>query len=317
MNRKTASVLLIAVVCGLGAMFASSQMLSGGSPAPETQQVLQAARDINVEEVLKPEMVKLETVAKSSVPPGSFSSFREVADRWVGHKILEGEAIVDRKLAAKGTQPGLVARIPKGKRAFTINVNEQTGVSGFIQVDHRVDVFQVKNATAGVAPRAIPVLEDLLVLASGTNTQASSDRTIQARTVTVAVTPEEAAILTVAQSRGQLSLALRAMNDHDLANLPEPPEPEIPKVVMASPPPPPPEPEPKPAPKPEPQVFVTDQEPPARYVTIYRGVRGSERMRVDRPEEGEAGLGFPGANDLATTPPAGGANPSAPTSGPR
>jgi pilus assembly protein CpaB len=316
MNRKTATVLLIAVICGLGAMIASSRMLAGGEPAAETQQILLAARDLNAEEVLKPELVKLETVAKSAVPPGAFTSFRDVADRWVQIRTLEGEAIVDRKLAAKGSQPGLVARIPKGKRAFTITVNEQTGVSGFIQVDHRVDVFQVKTPAPGEPTRAIPVLEDLLVLASGTNTQASTDRTVQVRTVTVAVTPEEAAILTVAQSRGQLSLALRAMNDHELANLPEPPEPEIPQVVMA-PPPRAPEPEPKPAPKPEAQALATTEEAPARYVTIYRGVRGSERKRVDRPEDDEAGLGFPSANDLAAPPSPGVANPPTPAPVPR
>ena len=318
MNRKTASVLLIAVICGLGAMFASSQMLAGGgAPAAETQQILLAARDINAEEVLKPELVKLETVPKSAVPAGAFTSFRDVADRWVQIRTLEGEAIVDRKLAAKGSQPGLVARIPKGKRAFAITVNEQTGVSGFILPDHRVDIFQVKTPTSGEPTRAVPVLEDLQVLASGTNTQASTDRTVQARTVTVAVTPEDAAILTMAQSRGPLSLALRAMNDHELANLPEPPEPEIPQVVMA-PPPRAPEPEPKPAPKPEAQALATTEEAPARYVTIYRGVRGSERKRVDRPDEEDAGLGFPSATDLSGPAPAGGVpTPPTPNPGPR
>ena len=40
MNRKTGSILMIAVVCGLGAMLASSQMLAGSpAPAVETQQV--------------------------------------------------------------------------------------------------------------------------------------------------------------------------------------------------------------------------------------------------------------------------------------
>ena len=116
MNRKTAPVMIIAVVCGLGAMFASSRMLagSGGAPPAETQQIVLAAHDLSVEEVLKPDMVKLETVSKSAVPPGAFTSFRDVADRWVQVKIFDGEPIVDRKLAPKGTPTGLVALIPRG-----------------------------------------------------------------------------------------------------------------------------------------------------------------------------------------------------------
>ena len=319
MNRKTAPVLVIAIVCGLGAMLASSQMLAGRGPTrpAETQQIVLAARDLAVEEVLKPDMVKLETVAKSAVPPGAFTSFRDLADRWVQVKIFDGEPIVDRKLAPKGTPTGLVARIPKGKRAYALNVNEQSGVSGFILPDHRVDVFQVTTASNGEPGRAIPVLQDLLVLASGTNIQTTTttDRAVQARTVTVAVTAEEASTLTMAQARGgPLSLALRAMNDHEKAAFPEPeplPDP-IPKVSLAPPAAPAP-PEPKePAKKAEPVSH--DEEPAPRHVTIYRGPgKPPERIRVDQPPgDEEGGLGFPSASDLAAPPPSQTPPPAAP-----
>jgi pilus assembly protein CpaB len=302
MNRKTAPVLVIAIVCGLGAMVASSRMLAGGTAPPaETQQIVMAARDILVEEVLKPDMMKLEAVAKAAVPPGAFTSFQEVADRWVQVKVFDGEPIVDRKLAPKGTPTGLIARIPKGRRAFAVNVNEQTGVSGFILPDHRVDIFQVQTPEAGQPVRAIPVLQDVLVLASGTSMQTTNDRSIQARTVTVAVTSEEAAILTMAQSRGTLSLALRALNDHELATIPEPPPAEpTPKVAAA----PPPEPaEPKEPPKPLASLAPEEESTP-RHVTIYRGGKPPERVRVDKPpdEEEGGGLGFPSPADLASAP---------------
>ncbi len=302
MNRKTAPVLVIAIVCGLGAMIASSRMLAGGTaPAAETQQIVLAARDILVEEVLKPDMVKLETVAKSAVPPGAFTSFREVADRWVQVKVFDGEPIVERKLAAKGTPIGLVARIPKGRRAFAVNVNEGTGVSGFILPDHRVDIFQVQTPDSGRPVRAIPVLQDVLVLASGTSIQSSTDRAIQARTVTVAVTSEEAAILTMAQSRGQLSLALRALNDHELATVAEPPAEPAAKPEPAPTPQPV---EPKDPQKPLMASLAPDEEPAPRHVTIYRGGKPPERIRVDKPpDEEEGGLGFPSPSDLASAPP--------------
>ena len=315
MNRKTGSILLIAVVCGLGAMFASSRMLAGSpAPAVETQQVVLAARDLSVEEVLKPDMIKLETVPKAAVPAGAFGSFREIADRWVQIKILEGEPIVEKKLAPKGTPTGLIARIPKGKRAFAITVNEQTGVSGFVMPDHRVDLFQVQPASSGEGTRAVPVLQDVLVLASGTNIQSTTaDKTIQSRTITVAVTPEEAGVLTVAQSKGTLSLALRSMNDHELtAPPPEPVPTELPKVVMA---PPAPAPEPPKSPSKE---YISDDAAPVtpRHVTIYRGGKPPERVRVDQPpgDDEEGGLGFPSAGDLASQPPAAPPEAAPPTS---
>ena len=216
MNRKTAMVLLVAVVCGLGAMVVVMQM-GGGDGNVEMQEVLVAAADINPEEFLKPTMVKVISAPRASVPPGTFVAYKDVEDRWVKIKVLEGEAIVDRKLGGKGEKAGLIARISEGKRAFTINVNEQSGVSGFVQPENHVDVIQAKNGGGGPAGErgvAETVLEDLLVLASGTSLlNQNVAGANQARTVTLEVTPDEAKILTSAQSQGQLSLALRAQRD--------------------------------------------------------------------------------------------------------
>jgi pilus assembly protein CpaB len=290
MNRKMAGVLLIAVVCGLGAMLVSSRMLGdgGGQAAPETQEILVAARDLNAEEVLKPEHVKKATLPKQAVPAGVFTDPKDLEDRWVQIKHLEGEPIVDKKLAAKGTPTGLVARIPKGKRAFALNVNEQSGVSGFILPNHHVDVIQVKPVRQGEsADQALgeTVLEDLLVLASGTTFTNPTDRSILSKTVTVAVTPDEAQVLTAAQARGQLSLALRGMNDRDRAPVVAKPEP--PKVVAAVP-------EPKPEPKPEPVSAPVAEKP--KLLAIYRGGKLSQVIRLGQPEdpgEDDPGDGFP------------------------
>ena len=147
MNSKALILLALAVLCGLGAMFGTNRMLSKqkNRPAYEMQDVLVAARDLKVEEVIRPEMVKLTQMAKANVPPGTFTSIKDVEDRWVQIKMLEGEALLDRKLAPKGSPAGMVARIPKGMRAYAIEVNEHTGVSGFILPDHRVDVVQAQN----------------------------------------------------------------------------------------------------------------------------------------------------------------------------
>ena len=304
MNRKTAMILLLAVGSGLGAMMASTKMLSGSQGGPvEMQEVLVASRDLEIEELLKPDNVKLVTIPKANVPAGSFAGVAEVEGRWVQIKTLEGEPIVDKKLAAKGVPTGLVARIPPGKRAFALNVNEQSGVSGFILPDHHVDVIQVKTISSPGGDQAVAesVLEDVLVLASGTTIQSPVDRSILSKTVTVAVTPEEASILTAAQSRGTLSLALRGINDRGLtirppvvAAIPPTPAPEPkpepkPEPVVVAPPPPPPAPEPAPAPK-----RIASRDEPPRHVTIYRGGRGAERVSLtgaNPPPIPESGTG--------------------------
>ena len=87
-------------------------------------------------------MVKVIRMAKSAVPANAFSSSKDVEDRWVKNAMLEGDVLVEKKLGPKGTPPGLVANIPKGMRAFAIDVTEQSGVSGFILPGHHVDVVR-------------------------------------------------------------------------------------------------------------------------------------------------------------------------------
>ncbi len=132
MNGKSLTMLLLAVVAGLGAMFLTTKLMSKeqGAQAVEMRDVLVAARDLNVEETLKGELVKVVQRPKTEVPAGSFNSFKDVEDRWIQIKTLEDEPIVDKKLAPKGAPAGLVARIPKGMRAYAVEVKRAVGRLG-------------------------------------------------------------------------------------------------------------------------------------------------------------------------------------------
>ena len=217
MSGKSMLVLGLAGLSGLGAMYGTSRMLSGkrGAGPVEMRDVLVAARDLNVEEVIKPDAVKVVKMARASVPADGFAAPPDVEDRWVQIKMLEGEPILNRKLAPKGNPAGLISRIPKGMRAYAIEINEQTGVSGFVMPDHRVDVIQSKTGTRDNEADAETILQDVLVLAAGQTVTRPEDKSILARTVTLAVTPEMVDTLVTARSRGPLSLSLRGLNDHD------------------------------------------------------------------------------------------------------
>jgi pilus assembly protein CpaB len=289
MNGKSLMMLGLAVVAGLGAMFLTSKLLSNGQAAPpvEMQDVLVAARDLNVEETLKAELVKVVQRPKSEVPPGSFSAFKDVEDRWIQIKTLEDEPILDKKLAAKGTPAGLVARIPKGMRAYAVDVNEQSGVSGFVLPGHRVDVVQIDNTREGQTD-AETILQDVLVLASGQNLMRPDDKTVIAHTVTLAVTPDQVNSLVAAKAKGALTLSLRGLYDRERHDRKKP-ETAINialKGEAAAPPPPPALPPPKPA------VVQPTSPPPtdpsvARYLTIYKGTDRHKRIMLNKPKLSE------------------------------
>jgi hypothetical protein len=46
-------------------------------------------------------------MAKSAVPPGAYSSPKDVEQRWVKTKLLEGDVVVEKKLGPKGTPLGV------------------------------------------------------------------------------------------------------------------------------------------------------------------------------------------------------------------
>jgi pilus assembly protein CpaB len=288
MNKTSLLTLVVAVAIGLGAMKLSQAMLGPGkSSGEEMQEVLVAARDFKDDEVLKPEMVKVTRMAKSSVPPGSFKSFKEVEERWVRTAMLENDVLVEKKLGPKGAPPGLVAKIPKGMRALAIDVTEQSGVSGFILPGHHVDVVRYdssdKNDLHGET-----ILQNVLVLAAGVLFTRPEERAVQSRTVTLALVPSDVDILVAARAKGSLSLALRGVNDHDVMSRPKPKptiDPEQEKRLkleqakraklerdlqdlkkqLAR----------------QPAVPLAPKPRPARIVTIYRGMREIQRVRTD------------------------------------
>ncbi len=223
MNGRSLVVLVLAVVLGLGAMVATRRLMSRPAPVEEeTQEVLVATRDFKEEEILKPDMVQAVRKVKKDIPPGAFSSFKDVEERWVKTTMLEGDMILDKKLGPKGTPPGLVANIPKGMRAFAVEVNEQSGVSGFVLPGHRVDIVRFEGNEKSQQQRAETILQDVQVLAAGQVFTRPEEKAVQTRTVTVAVTPDQVDILVAARAKGLLSLSLRGVNDHEVVERPKP-----------------------------------------------------------------------------------------------
>jgi pilus assembly protein CpaB len=165
-------------------------------------------------------------------------------------------------LASLEAGAGLPPIIPPGMRAVSVRVNDVVGVAGFVVQGTRVDVMVVLRQ--GAESMARVVVNNVQVLAAGTNidqTVARSGQAIPSTVVTLLVTPEDAAKISLASSEGQIMLTLRNPLDTAdadpktvrTANLrgdsaPAPPveapvrRPRPAPVVQAAPPPPPPQP---------------------------------------------------------------------------
>jgi hypothetical protein len=97
-------------------------------------------------------------------------------------------------------------------RALTIRVSVDTVVGGFVQPNSRVDVINTVGGDQNSYSQTI--LQNMLVLAIDTINKRDPEKpAIISSNVTLAVTPEEAATLSLAAKMGELRLSLRAQDD--------------------------------------------------------------------------------------------------------
>jgi pilus assembly protein CpaB len=111
----------------------------------------------------------------------------------------------------------LAMRIASGQRAMTIQVNGTLSMGGMLKPGHRVDIlgtFAREGATRGDKV-TVTLLQNLSVLATGKNLGATdrSEKKNRFATVTLSVGLEEAEILSLATTKGALSLVLRGHQD--------------------------------------------------------------------------------------------------------
>ena len=274
MDRRFITVLGVSLLFALviSSVFYQMTARAGNSKkvaeAPvELRDVVLAAKPLSVGMTVKPTDIKMAKLPAVAFPKGGFSKPEEVIDRPVISNILMDEAVLDGRLAARGSGLGLAPIIPVGMRAVTVRVNDVSGLAGFVLPGMRVDVLVTGNPPAGSGTVTVTPLQNMLVLSAGTAIQADAKgQAIQAATVTLLATPEQAEMLTLANGEGRIQLVLRNGSDQSIekirgsrvaelyagaAGKPANPDPVPPKrrrveaeETVAAPPPPPPPPPP-------------------------------------------------------------------------
>lgn len=215
-NIKAFGLLFLALMIGLGAaVYAADWVSRQGNIA--ANKVVIAAVDIEMGSKMTPQMLSTTDWPSGSIPLGAFKDIKELQDRVVKVSVLRGDAVLERKLAAAGTQGGLSAVIAEGKRAMTVRVNDVVGVAGFALPGNYVDVMvnAQQDKGKGEENRQISktVLESVLVLAVAQESSRDDTKPKVVSAVTLELTLEDSEKLDLARSVGTLSLVLRNQAD--------------------------------------------------------------------------------------------------------
>jgi len=221
MDRRVLTVLGASLLLALVISMVFYQMTARASTPKKAEQndttrdLVTAARPLGVGVTVKPQDIKLVKIAVSAFPKNGFSKPEEVYDRPVTSPILQDEALLEGRLAARGSGLGLAPIIPVGMRAVTVRVNDVSGVSGFVLPGMRVDVLVTGHPPKGDSLTITrTTLQNIMVLSAGTSIQADSrGAAIPAPAVTLLASPEQAELLTLANSEGHIQLVLRNASD--------------------------------------------------------------------------------------------------------
>lgn len=200
--------------------------------------VVVAKEDIPQRTIISESMLKMVNFPSDIMPPGAITDLGSIVGKPARVPIMQDDVLTDKKVLTDVRMAGFAGAIPADCRAVSIGITDITGVSGFARAGDYVDVMLIsdKKDKQGISGEII--LQNVLLLALNktvnsidkpisdmvndkdkkgepdSNTSQPPKETMSS--ATLAVRPEEALRLAVAQKEGQLYLVLRPFKPTDM-----------------------------------------------------------------------------------------------------
>lgn len=222
-------------VLGLAALVVAKTVLPNAAQAKDRGQVVQVATGVPVVvashalkygDRLDPGALTLAHLPANAVPEGAFQTIAAALAQDHGGApvvltpIAAREPLLAAKLSGPGARPSVAAEIADGMRAFTVKVDDVTGVGGHALPGDRVDVVLARDLTPNGDQRnwvSEVVLQNVRVLAIDLNADLSSNKPAAPSTATLEVAVPDSQKLAIAADAGKISLALRKTGSAEYA----------------------------------------------------------------------------------------------------
>lgn len=234
MRIVTIVSLAASAVLGLGALFVAKIALPNAAAAknPLVQTaaagapLVVAARPIKYGDKLEAGMLTVIKVPQDAVPEGSYATVEQVLAADHGgapvalFPMIAREPVLPTKLSGPGARPIVSAEVAEGMRAYTLKVDDASGVGGHALPGDRVDVVLMRDLTPQAPERSYisyVVVQNARVLGVDLNADPTSSKPASPNTATIEVSVEDSQKLAIAATLGELSLALRRSGEATIA----------------------------------------------------------------------------------------------------
>lgn len=224
MKPRTILLILLALVCGVSAAVGVNQLNrpTTAEADADTVSVVLVSQDIPRGGVLTPENCAVHQRPAVDLPEGYIAEIEAAIDRSVIVPMVKGEPVLEVRIASKEAGRGLAAMIEDGMRAFTIQTTHvAAGIGGMIEPNDKVDVLLTTRSNSKVdgsgGGATTTLLQNVQVLAVdrrlSTPEEGDSADLKHPKSVTLMVSPNQAAKLDLGMNMGMLHLSLRNPED--------------------------------------------------------------------------------------------------------
>jgi pilus assembly protein CpaB len=168
--------------------------------------------------VIQPTQLKVVNYPAGSVPAGAFTTIAQLTggkdqQRIAMRDLGPDEPVLASRVTAPGGKLNLATEISPGMQAVTFHSSDIQGVAGFVLPNDRVDIMLSRSVGDGKLPITQVIMENIRVLGVDQSDDQEQSKPVVAHAMTVEVTPEQAQQITLAQTMGTVSLALRHVDD--------------------------------------------------------------------------------------------------------
>lgn len=237
---KIFRLVLIPIVAGLIVTLIAQALMNrskqtAAAPKVETVPVVVVAskEPVPARTKLVESQLAIKQIPKELAIGTEFADPKELVGKIAMVELLTGEIILQGRVVEEG-KGSLPYRIPEGKRAVTIRMDEFNGVAGNLNVGDLIDLIlflpekandkdptATRPASARIIYEGVPVLARGLAAQTAPNGAAASAKTeATLSSITLALSPEASTEVALAEQIGYLKMVLRpALNQPDAGSI--------------------------------------------------------------------------------------------------
>jgi len=227
-TARSLLLFLFALIQAIVAVLIAEHWVAGKSvgtqPVPVAEQihyakVVVASRDIPQWQKIEASFLKEAEWPEKAVAPDMFTEITQAVGKVAIGTIYSGEALNNHRVVDPKGGSVFSLLIPESKRAFTIRVNDVSGVAGFLLPGNRVDVLATSGKQSDLMSAAAPgataerhaetIVRNLKVLAIDQDANDGENKPQIVRSVTLEMTPKDAERIFEHEEGGSIRLTLR------------------------------------------------------------------------------------------------------------